>query len=58
MSGWKYIGTNPRADVVPWSRPAKNGLIVSFTRSQRLYNDKKWPNPIVLKLEGVEYRAE
>ncbi|MEQ8882411.1 MAG: alpha-L-fucosidase [Cyclobacteriaceae bacterium] len=52
----KTLEYNPGADVVPWCKPAKNGLIVSFTRSQRLYNDKKWPNSIVLKLEGVEYR--
>lgn len=54
----KTLEYNPDAYVVPWCRPAKNGFIVSFTRSQRLYNDRKWPNPIVLKLEGVEYRED
>jgi alpha-L-fucosidase len=30
------------------------GLKVSCVRAQRIYNNNKWPNPIVLKLENVE----
>ena len=30
-------------------------LEVSVSRAQRLYNDKIWPNPIVIKLENVEF---
>jgi alpha-L-fucosidase len=29
-------------------------LEISIARAQRLYNDKVWPNPIVVKLTGVE----
>ena len=29
------------------------GLKVSCVRAQRIYNNNKWPNPIVLKLENV-----
>jgi len=30
------------------------GLKVSCVRAQRIYNNSKWPNPIVLKLENIE----
>jgi alpha-L-fucosidase len=30
------------------------GLKVSCVRAQRIYNDSKWPNPVVIKLENVE----
>lgn len=30
-------------------------LEVSVSRAQRLYNDKIWPNPIVVKLKNVEF---
>ena len=29
------------------------GLKLSVFRGQRIYNDRKWPNPIVVKLENV-----
>jgi alpha-L-fucosidase len=31
-----------------------DGLKVSCVRSLRLYNNSKWPNPVVIKLENVE----
>jgi alpha-L-fucosidase len=31
----------------------EDGLHVSVARAQRLYNDSKWPNPIVLRLTNV-----
>ncbi|NJN27841.1 MAG: alpha-L-fucosidase [Cyclobacteriaceae bacterium] len=31
----------------------ENKLSVSVVRAQRIYNDHKWPNPIVVKLEHV-----
>jgi alpha-L-fucosidase len=43
-------------DVVPrttW-RQAADGLHIRAMRAQRLYNDRKWPNPVVLKLTHVE----
>jgi alpha-L-fucosidase len=35
-----------------------DGLIVSCVRAQRVYNDSKWPNPVVVKLENVEPALE
>lgn len=54
----KLLEYQPGADVRPWCQPTAHGLLVSFTRAQRLYNDRTWPNPVVLKLEGVSYRQE
>jgi alpha-L-fucosidase len=34
------------------------GLKVSCVRAQRIYNNNKWPNPIVIKLENVEPALE
>jgi alpha-L-fucosidase len=31
----------------------REGLKLSLFRGQRIYNDRKWPNPIVVKLENV-----
>ena len=31
------------------------GLKISVVRAQRIYNDHKWPNPIVVKLENVSF---
>ncbi|RED94639.1 alpha-L-fucosidase [Marinoscillum furvescens DSM 4134] len=33
----------------------KHNLELSITRAQRLYNNKVWPNPIVVKLTNVEF---
>ncbi|MDP8244447.1 MAG: alpha-L-fucosidase [Candidatus Hinthialibacter antarcticus] len=43
-------------DVIPkteWSQD-EDGLHISAYRAQRLYNDKKWPNPVVLKITNAE----
>lgn len=42
---------------IPTSRynQRKHNLEISITRAQRLYNDKIWPNPIVVKLTNVEF---
>ncbi len=39
-------------DVVPQTRwrQAQDGLHISVVRAQRLYNDRTWPNPVVLKI--------
>ena len=31
------------------------GLVVSAVRGQRLYTNNQWPNPVVIKIENVEY---
>jgi len=33
----------------------KDLLEISISRAQRLYNDKIWPNPIVVKLTNIEF---
>ncbi|MDB2607001.1 alpha-L-fucosidase [Zobellia sp.] len=32
-----------------------NNLEISINRAQRVYNNKKWPNPLVVKLTNVEF---
>jgi len=46
-----------RKDVNPQSefKQTKKGLEVSVMRAQRLYNNKRWPNAVVVKLENVEF---
>lgn len=39
--------------VTTW-RQDSDGLHIRAMRAQRLYNDRKWPNPVVLKLTNVE----
>ena len=34
------------------------GLLISAVNGQRLYTNNKWPNPVVLKIENVEYKPE
>lgn len=36
-------------------QPTDIGLVVSAVRGQRMYTNNKWPNPIVLKIENVQY---
>jgi alpha-L-fucosidase len=31
-----------------------DGLKITFMRAQRLYNDRRWPNPVVLKISHAE----
>lgn len=31
-------------------KQSENGLTITFTRAQRIHNDRKWPNPVVLKI--------
>jgi alpha-L-fucosidase len=43
-------------DIIPkstWKQDA-DGLHVRAMHAQRLYNDRKWPNPVVLKITHVE----
>jgi alpha-L-fucosidase len=40
------INVNPKAS---W-RQDENGLYISAMRAQRIYNNTKWPNPVVIKI--------
>jgi alpha-L-fucosidase len=44
---------NPETDPSPTIENKENGIEISIMRAQRIYNDRKWANPIVVKLEGV-----
>ncbi len=43
----------PKADASTSWRQTDAGLVVSAMRAQRIYNDRKWPNAVVLKIEGA-----
>ena len=54
------LGQNDRVleynpEVVPETRFEQKGnsLVVSCVRAQRIYNNRKWPNPVVLKFTNV-----
>ena len=49
-----------RPEVVPQTkwRQTEKGLEITAMRAQRLYDDRKWPNPVVLKLTNVKPAME
>jgi alpha-L-fucosidase len=49
----KILEYRPDVDPAPTWRQDKDGLHVSVMMGQRLYNDRKWPNPVVLKMTGA-----
>ncbi|MFC2125667.1 alpha-L-fucosidase [Bacteroidota bacterium] len=44
----------PEVDPRPVFSQEPEGLNMSVMRAQRIYNDRKWPNPVVLKIENIE----
>ena len=48
-----------RPDIDPQSRFKQTdaGLEISVVRAQRVYNNRAWPNTVVVKLENVEFVA-
>jgi len=44
----------PDVDPRPSWRQEADGLHLSVTLAQRYYNDRRWPDPVVVKLTGVE----
>jgi alpha-L-fucosidase len=42
------------ANTTPTVKQTKNGIEISVTRSQRIYNDKKWNNPVVVKITELD----
>jgi len=44
------------APATTWTQQ-DDGLHVSAMRAQRIYNDRKWPNPVVLKITGAKPRS-
>jgi alpha-L-fucosidase len=41
------------APATKWEQTAE-GLRITAIRAQRLYNDRRWPNPVVLKITDAE----
>lgn len=50
----ELVEYNPSADATARLTQTNDGLKISVVRAQRIYNDHKWPNPIVVKLTNVE----
>ena len=52
----KVLEYQPEVNPTPVYSQTQNGLEISVMRAQRIYNDRKWPNPIVLKIENIKIR--
>lgn len=52
----KVLEYQPDIDPTPAIKNTANGIEISVMRAQRIYNDRKWPNPVVVKLENVELK--
>ena len=50
----EMVEYNPEADASSRFEQKEDGLHISVVRAQRIYNNHKWPNPIVVKIENVE----
>jgi alpha-L-fucosidase len=44
----------PNADVSGKVKQTAQGLEVSVVKAQRIYDDHRWPNPVVIRLENVD----
>ncbi len=52
--GGEVVEYMPEVAATPRLRQTDRGLELSVVRAQRLYNDHKWPNLVVAKLQGVQ----
>ena len=50
----KVLEYQPEVDPSPIITPSDNGLQLSVTRAQRIYNDRDWNNPIVVKITKLD----
>lgn len=41
-------------DVTPTVKQTKEGMVISIVRAQRIYNDKRWNNPLVVKVTEIQ----
>jgi alpha-L-fucosidase len=48
----------PGKNVRPSFKQTDTGLVVSVFRTQRIYDDHKWPNPVVIKIENIQPAIE
>ncbi len=49
----KVLEYKPEVDPSPKFRNTSNGLEITVMRAQRIYNDRQWKNPIVVKIEEI-----
>ncbi|SHF74782.1 alpha-L-fucosidase [Mariniphaga anaerophila] len=54
----ELVEYQPKTDAKTYFEQKKDGLHISCVRAQRIYNNHKWPNPIVLKITHVEPALE
>jgi alpha-L-fucosidase len=51
--GGKILEYQPDIDPTPGFTQTEQGLLISVMRAHRIYNDRSWPNPLVVKLENI-----
>lgn len=49
----KVLEYNPDVDPAPHMKQKDDGIELSIMRAQRIYNDRKWNNPVVVKITGI-----
>ena len=52
----RVVEYNPDIDPAAEFEQLPESLVISVVRAQRLYNDRSWGNPLVVKLTNVEFR--
>ncbi len=50
----RLVEYNPNADATTYFEQKDDGIHISCVRAQRIYNNHKWHNPVVLKITNVE----
>ena len=50
----ELVEYQPQTDATTYFAEEEDGLHISCVRAQRIYNNHKWHNPIVLKISNVE----
>ncbi len=52
----KFLEYQKNADPQSAFKQTPEGLEISVMRAQRIYNNKRWPNTVVVKLEHVDFK--
>ncbi len=50
----ELVEYNPETDATTYFEQKEDGLHISCVRAQRIYNNHKWPNPVVLKITNAQ----
>ncbi|MCF6334087.1 MAG: alpha-L-fucosidase [Draconibacterium sp.] len=54
----ELVEYNPNVDATTYFEQKEDGIHISCVRAQRIYNNSKWPNPLVLKITNAEPALE